>query len=259
MERHSRRPGLLATFALVAALAILAAPPLFAQVITEHFLCYEATEETNERAIPATLDDQFLSPLVTEVHNALYFCNPAEKDGVDIVETTGHLTIYPIAEKLPAFKAKILVTNQLDPDPQEWKIVGPKYVAVPTLKNTTPVTGDVDALELILSHFTCYEASGKRLKVSPEVSDQFIGPVEVLVHVPQIFCDPAEKTIDLATDVVTPIVADEQPLACYKITPSEAPDKADSTPTIRNQFETDTLKIGPWKWLCVPSVKTHPS
>ena len=221
---------------------------------TDHFACYEAIEGSANAPIAISMTDECGITLTDiDASTALDICNPARKrvglviTGVD--EPEAHLTFYEITQKLPANRRKIEVNNQFGP--QTLRVAAPKLIAVPTVKNDE---GTLSSVEDDLSHFTCYEASGKRLLVNAGIQDQFhpAGFENILVHAPQFFCSPAEKTRGTVT---TDIARDEDHLVCYKVTPSLTPDGFSSV-TIENQFESDTLTIGPLHLLCVPSEAT---
>lgn len=225
---------------------------------TDHFACYEATDRNPNAPQSITLDDQFDGTLSAEAMTALEFCNPVAKtvgtSTTPIDEPNAHLTFYELTQNLRAVRRKVVVSNQFGVE-QTLRVAAPRIVAVPTLKNGEGTTNDLGDL----SHFTCYEASGKRLNVSAGLQDQFhTGPETILVHAPQYFCNPAEKTHGSTT---TAIARDEDHLVCYKVTPSNAPPSEFSTVTVENQFEgfdltpDEVFEIGPLHFLCVPSEK----
>lgn len=221
---------------------------------TDHFACYEAIEGSANTPFTLSLTDECGITLSdVEASTALEICNPTRKrvgtviTGVEEIEA--HLTFYELTQKLPANRRRVAINNQFGP--QTLRVAAPKLVAVPTVKNDE---GTLASVEDDLSHFTCYEASGKRLLVNAGIQDQFHpnGFENILIHAPQYFCSPAEKTRGTET---TPIVRDEDHLVCYKVTPSLTP-PGFSTVTIENQFDDDTLTIGPLHYLCVPSEVT---
>jgi hypothetical protein len=216
---------------------------------TDHFTCYEAIEDDAGTSATVSLEDQWQTLTDVGVSNILEFCNPTAKTVGEVTtpieEPEAHLAFYELTQKLSSIKKRVTVDNQFGV--QVLRVAAPKLVAVPTVKNNV---GDLGGVERDLSHFTCYEASGKRVLVPANVTDQFQSK-DILVHVPQYFCLPAEKTVGTT---VTPIVRDEDHLVCYKVTPSELVESS-PTPSIENQFETDVLKIGPLHYLCVPSEK----
>jgi hypothetical protein len=216
---------------------------------TDHFTCYEAIEDDAGTSATVTLDDQWQTLTNVGVSNILEFCNPTEKtvdeSTTTIEEPEAHLAFYELTQKLPSIKKRVTIDNQFGQ--QVLRVAAPKLLAVPTVKNEVGDLGDVEGE---LSHFTCYEASGKRVLAPANIADQF-QTKDILVHVPQYFCLPAEKT---RGTTVTEIARDEDHLVCYKVTPSESP-PGPPTPSIENQFETDNLKIGPLHFLCVPSEK----
>ncbi len=230
---------------------ILAAPNL--QGGTDHFMCYEAIEDDAGTSVTISLTDQWQTLSNVQAANILEFCNPAEKTfntvTTPIAEENAHLAFYELTQKLPSIQKRVTIRNQLSANDQVLRVAAPKFVGVPTVKNGV---GDLGTVERELSHFTCYEASGKRLLAPVTLSDQFFQSKEALVHAPQYFCLPAEKT--RGTEV-TPEARAEDHLVCYKVTPSEEPGEAVTSPSIENQFETDVLKIGPLHYLCVPSEK----
>lgn len=224
---------------------------------TDHFACYEATDLNANAPIPISLDDQFAGILSVDAMTALYFCNPVAKtfngSTIAINEPTAHLTFYELTQKIRATHRKVVINNQFGQ--QTLQVAAPDIVAVPTLKNGEGTARDLDNL----SHFTCYEASGKRLNVSVGLQDQFhTAPEAILVHAPQYFCNPAEK---IHNGITTGIARNEDHLVCYKVTPSNAPPAAFTTVTVENQFEgfnltpPEVFDIGPLHFLCVPSEK----
>jgi len=269
MERHSRRLALSAAFGLAAALVMMfglsgvaaaQGPPPG----TDHFLCYEATETTPNPPITISLDDQFGPPVTVQAATALEICNPTAKtvlvDGVPvttpIVEEDLHLTLYELTHKLPTTRRRVVVNNQFG-EGQTLRTAALRVVAVPTLKND-PTGNERDLTDI--SHFACYEATGRRVLVEADVDDQFQDPAAtILVHAPHFFCNPAVKI--RAGFPPTTIKTDEDHLVCYKVTPSENPPGVTSV-TAENQFEGfvadgggDTFQIGPLHFLCVPSQK----
>lgn len=260
MERHSRRLALSAALAAAAVIMFGLSGVAAAQLSggTDHFKCYEAQEQTFDFAIDISVNDQFFGEeefLASQAGDAVMFCNPVLTKtigGGDPEDTSDeeelHLALYPLAQKRSAVRKRIEITNQLNNfAPQRLSVVGPKFIAVPTIKNNDEPTGNQD-----LSHFTCYEASGKRVNVNASLVDQF-HTEEVLIHAPALFCNPATK---VRGTVTTEPETDEDHLVCYKITPSEAPPATFSTVEIDNQFDTDeTLNIGPSKLVCLPSTK----
>ena len=217
---------------------------------TDHFACYEAIPQNPHPPVTISLTDACNFTVTgVQAFTPLEICNPAAKtvDGFEtpITEEEAHLTFYELTQKLSAKRRKVVVNNQFGP--QTLRVAAPKLVAVPTVKNGI---GDLGTVERELSHFTCYEASGKTVLVSADIQDQFqTAPDNILVHAPQYFCSPTEKT--RGTDV-SAIARDEDHLVCYKVTPSLTPTGVSSV-TIENQFESNTLTIGPLHFLCAPS------
>jgi hypothetical protein len=262
MSRHVHRFSVIGgTIAI--ALLILGASGAVAQPAppdlnggTDHFACYEAVGGGPNTPITVSLTDECGITLTDiDASNSLEICNPASKtvDGVitDIEEPEAHLTFYEITQKLPANRRRVVVNNQFGV--QTLRVAAPRLIAVPTVKNDE---GDLARVEDELSHFTCYEASGKRILVSAGIQDQFHpdGAENILVHAPHFFCSPTEKT--RGTDT-SPIARDEDHLVCYKVTPSLTPPGVLPV-TVENQFETDTLTVGPLHFLCVPSEAACP-
>jgi hypothetical protein len=217
---------------------------------TDHFTCYEGIPQNPNPPVTISLTDACGRTLTgVQAATLLEICNPAEKnvngDVTPITEEEAHLAFYQLTQKLPANRRRVTVNNQFGP--QTLRVAAPRLVAVPTVKNGA---GTLASVEDDLSHFTCYEASGKTVLVNASVQDQFqTVPDNILVHAPQYFCSPAEKT--RGTDT-TPTVRDEDHLVCYKVTPSLTPAGVSSV-TIENQFESNTVTIGPLHFLCVPS------
>lgn len=224
---------------------------------TDHFACYEAIDRNPNEPIGITVDDQFAGTITAEASTALEFCNPAAKTvgqiTTPIEEPNAHLTFYELTQKLRATRRTVVVSNQFGQ--QTLRVAAPRIIAVPTLKN-----GEGDIRDLTdISHFLCYEASGKRLNISAGIQDQFrTAPEPILVHAPQYFCNPAEKTRGTET---SDIANNEDHLVCYKVTPSNAPPGEFSSVTVENQFEgfdlttPESFEVGPLHFLCVPSEK----
>jgi len=217
---------------------------------TDHFTCYDVIEQNLHPPATISLTDECNVTLTgVQAFTPLQICNPVAKTvgGVvtPITEPEAHLTLYELTQKLPANPRKVVVNNQFGP--QTLRVAAPKLIAVPTVKNGEGTLSDV---ERELSHFTCYEASGKRILVSAAIQDQFLFASEdILVHAPVYFCSPTEKT--RGTDV-TPIARNEDHLVLYKVTPSLTPPNI-PTVTNENQFESNILTIGPLHFLGVPS------
>lgn len=183
---------------------------------TDHFTCYEAIEDNAGTSVTISLTDQWQTLTNVGVSNILEFCNPTEKTTFNaagashvttITEEDAHLAFYELTQKLPSIRKRVTITNQFNNGAEQvLRVAAPKLVAVPTVKNNV---GNLDDVEEALSHFTCYEASGKRILENVTLDDQFDGSVEGLVHGPHYFCLPAAKTLG----TVTPIAADEDHLA----------------------------------------------
>jgi len=272
MRRHSRQLFVAELLAL-AVTGMTFAPAAVAQpgppgFGTDHFLCYEATESNPNTPITISLDDQFCAEEDPEgrfclanvsAMTALEFCNPTSKDvfghpPVDIEEPNAHLTFYELTQKLPAARTKVVVENQFGR--QTLRVAAPRLVAVPTLKNGEGDEGDLGDI----NHFTCYEASGKRVLVEADVEDQFRpdAPLTILVHSPHFLCNPTVKS---RGSEESPVPDENDHLVCYKVTPSENPPGTTSV-SVENQFEGfvadeagDTFQIGPLHFLCAPSHK----
>jgi len=220
---------------------------------TDHFTCYDVIEQNLHPPATISLTDECNVTLTgVQAFTPLQICNPVAKTvgGVvtPITEPEAHLTLYELTQKLPSNPRRVVVNNQFGR--QTLRVAAPKLIAVPTVKNGIGTLRDV---ENELSHFTCYEAAGKKLLVSAAIQDQFIAASadseDILIHAPVYFCSPAEKTN--GTDVF-PTARNEDHLVLYKVTPSLTPPNV-STVTALNQFESNILTIGPLHFLAVPS------
>lgn len=217
---------------------------------TDHFACYEGIPQNPNPPVTVSLTDACGRTLTdVQASSLLEICNPAEKnvngDVTPITEEQAHLAFYQLTQKLPANRRRVTVNNQFGR--QTLRVAAPRLIAVPTVKNNGDTLTNV---ERDLSHFTCYEASGKTVLVNAAIRDQFqTAPDNILVHAPQYFCSPAEKTNGT---VVTPTARNEDHLVCYKVTPSLTPPGVSSV-TIQNQFESNTVTIGPLHFLCAPT------
>jgi hypothetical protein len=219
---------------------------------TDHFACYEAIPQNPHPPVTISLTDACNLTLTgVQAFTPLAMCNPAAKTvagrpPAESKEPNAHLTFYELTQKLPANRRKVVVNNQFGQ--YTLRVAAPKLIAVPTVKNGI---GDLGNVERELSHFTCYEASGKTVLVKAGIQDQFHAASEnILVHAPQYFCSPAEKTV--GNNQPTDIEQNEDHLVCYKVTPSLTPPGVSSV-TIENQFESNTLTVGPLHFLCAPS------
>lgn len=220
---------------------------------TDHFACYEAIESNPNAPITISLADACGDTLTNvSAMSLLEICNPVAKTvgtvTTQINEPDAHLAFYELNQRLPANRRRVSVNNQFGP--QILRVAAPRLVAVPTVKNNA---GTLASVENDLSHFTCYEASGKRILVNAGLEDQFhpAGPETILVHAPQFFCSPAVKT--RTGENPSDIAQNEDHLVCYKVTPSLTPDGFSSV-EIDNQFDTNEIvTIGPLHFLCVPS------
>ena len=145
------------------------------------------------------------------------------------------------------------------------------------------------------NHFRCYIVSRQTPQPAEAVTleDQFTtDPVPVMVGEPVMICPPTAKTVGEETFPIedeqehyvvytapalqpgregarrghvpdrrrgTPsgLLRDPRELACYEIHGNQKTQQF--TVGVKNQFETDTFRTGPWEILCAPSEKTLPA
>jgi len=192
------------------------------------------------------------------VHQAVKFCNPVQKTYnntiTPITNPNGHLTFYKFdhdafegSNEEPA--RSVQVQNQFGT--QTLTVTEAQFLAVPTEKNSlaTPCAGAVPDPTCTLSHFWCYQATGKAVSATVNLQDQFRTQNGVQLAQPALFCNPVQKVHGTQT---FPILDTQDHLVCYNITRQDFKKNI----AIVNQFETNkTLQVGADRFLCVPSLK----
>ena len=98
-------------------------------VNSTHFQCYRVSQQKPLKPTQVKLADQF-GKWAPKLGNALFLCNPVEKNGEPMKDKVTHLTCY----QLPAKNAgkKVLVTHQLGE--QVLKVGGTMILCLPSLK-----------------------------------------------------------------------------------------------------------------------------
>jgi hypothetical protein len=207
-------------------------------VVGDHYLCYAARDVTvpgpPQDPPGVQLQDQFgtvnANPLPAD-----RLCNPAGKDGSTIRDQQTHLKRYRIPG---AFAPRnVRVDNQFGIF--LLTLTGPKYLLVPTSKNTeqqpNPAAPEFE-------HYQCYTA-----RRTPRVGDQF-GDQGNIVIFNWILCAPAKKVHGTNTfNIKRP----GRHLLCYPINIT-APTR---TVQAVNQFGFEALELTAKREFCVPSTK----
>jgi cysteine-rich repeat protein len=194
-----------------------------------------------------TLEDQFETKLTTVMWPD-FFCNPVDKNGKGINDSTAHLTCYKIKDARGQAR---LERQDVEVEDQFGKLTltvrKTEALCVPSEKVEVPSA-------LNLNHFKCYqgrEAIGtpKFVRQRLDLEDQF-GSVTVTVLKPEALCNPVDKN---GAGITNP----DTQMTCYKIVPRGFPPKPDVN--VRNQFEENTLMIVSRRTLCVPTLEEPPT
>jgi hypothetical protein len=218
---------------------LLLASTAGAQVPLDHFMCYPVSGPNVNT--PVQLEDQFdkMHGIIENVTvtRPNYFCNPTMKifEGVvtNIVDRTAHLKWYRIVTtKVP--EHKIVVRNQFGAN-QTLSVGQPRWLAVPTQKDTLPRPEDLD-------HFKCYPAKGPSISKPVTLEDQFERDKDFTVLRPVRFCNPVVKRHGT---VVVNIRHPEAHLVCYDVARQFR---------ATNQFGVENLLVRKMD-VCVPSQK----
>jgi hypothetical protein len=193
------------------------------------------------------LADQFGTATV-DVTRPDRFCNPADKNGEGIGESTVHGMCYRISES-GFTKRNVLVQNQFGD--QTLRVIRPETLCLPAGKNgVTPAT-ETD-------HFKCYKVRGKGFtERTVTAADQFESKTTRVIK-PRLLCNPVDKNGGGILDETCHLV-------CYQIrdTPGQPPFSPQDV-TVEDQFTTDEDELQTFTGdcrkvahLCVPSFKTE--
>jgi hypothetical protein len=222
--RRVLRPLLVLAAAILVAVPSIAAPPSQPPNL-DHFRCYPVLNSQLPLIFVVTLKDQF--DRADDPGDQFFtgfplrFCNPVAKTPVDrgpgmgppghISDPDHHLTLYGLVPVRTRTELtwRVQVENQFGR--QTLSVLDARGLMVPTHKmepGLDPPEG--------LNHFKCYRASGRKIQVVVTLEDQF-ETTEVLTAQPEVFCNPAEKTVGRTT---TPVEDPDAHLVCYEIKPT---------------------------------------
>ena len=98
-------------------------------VNSTHFQCYRVSQQKPLKPTQVKLADQF-GKWAPKLGNALFLCNPVEKNGEPMKDKVTHLTCYQIPAKNAG--KKVLVTHQLGE--QVLTVGGMVMLCLPSLK-----------------------------------------------------------------------------------------------------------------------------
>ena len=211
---------------------------------SDHLKFYVVDFETAPQIVQEVqLEDQFVTINAT-VGYPILFGNPVEKVHDDEVTPISdpdlHYTLYVLEYEQEPESWRVTINNQFGND-QQLTIIGPAYLAVPTLKE-----GHEDPA--CLKHFLVYEVFETEFpEVDVHLKDEF-GEGDDVVQRPVLFANPVRKTHD---DNVTEIENPNEHLVFYEIqlVPFEKRVQID------NQFGPQTLDLDYTSALAVPSQK----
>jgi hypothetical protein len=217
----------------------------------DHFLIYDA----NGPDAPAVeLIDQFgpQDPNL-DLGSVMWFMPPANKtfgDNIEgMVDPNEHLACYQIPPDEPGLDGlEVFVRNQFCAN-QLLKLDDAVALCVPSERSLEPVP-PAEPQVLDRDHYICYEvlqAEDPNLTVT--LQDEFVGPLETMVHKPEYFCAPVNKNSEGVSNLV-------EHLTCYLIdglTPVNP-----SPLRVRNQFHdwSEIFIDTGAKHVCVPSLKS---
>ncbi len=216
----------------------------------ERFKCYKAktaagTAKFQQRMV--TLADQFESKNTTVV-KPVSICNPVDKDGEGIEDSTAHLACYKIKDVSGQSKLtprNVTTENQFGTE--TLTATKADTLCVPSEKDGQPSA-------LNLDHFKCYKArtatgAAKFQQRTVSLTDQFESKNTTALR-PVSICNPVDKNGE-------GIKSSLGHLECYRIKDVKGQPKFSRRDvTAKNQFDTETLTVTKSGMLCVPSLKT---
>lgn len=233
-------------------LAALGLTVLFVLVIfncngtyTDHFKVYLAKGLTPIKEFQVKLKDQFdKQPLSATVFNVNFFANPVSKNEGKINDANAHLTWYQIRQ-IAVQPRSVEFQNQFGR--QQCELGEADYLLVPTQKMEPG-----SAMPKKLNHFKAYKVlNSDDLNRQVILVDQFDKKLQqkesAVVSKLLYFCTPVEKNNE-------PIFDKENHLAVYLIK-SIGSEHLPLNILIKNQFETDSLRVEKSYMLAVPSKK----
>lgn len=196
---------------------------------------------------PVVLGDQF-GVYTHDVNELVMFANPVEKqldDGTvsPINDPRLHYAWWRISPH--PFDRLVAATNQFGD--QTFRIGEPRFLWNPATKNEPGIDPP------LANHYKCYDCIGAPIERVVTLTDQF-GVWQTMVHIPLLFCNPAEKAVPGAPQY--PIVDPRQHYVCYEF---------DADPQTYTAFFTDQflreqqVALGPSDLLCVPTDKVDPT
>jgi cysteine-rich repeat protein len=216
--------------------------------VFDHFKCYKSTDAKSPPFTPVTVTvtDQF-EQKTTLVKKPSLFCNPVNKNGEGIGDTTAHLVCYDVKDTKGQTKfagRNVEVGNQFGT--VQLRATKAGLLCVPSEANGVPSS-------LLIDHVKCYKASDlKNPKFTPltaTLADAFESKLTT-VKKPAWLCNPADKNGE-------GVLAPANHLACYTIKDVPQQEKfPGATVQTENQFGASSLKVTKAHALCVPSTKT---
>jgi hypothetical protein len=232
-------------------------PPSFA---LDDFLCYRATTTKGTpkfEPLEVSLADQFEDKFF-DVKKPVSLCNPASKDGGEIIDPDTHLKGYKIKKSKGEVKHErqtgIKVINRFG----ELFVdtIKPDRLLVPTAKSLTKPVDPPDPEAHDVDHYKCYNVKiskgtdkfPKGIRVS--IKDQFGQPKLYDVKRPSRLCIPVDKNGEGIKDPDTHLM-------CYKVKPARGEPRHEKVTGIftNNQFGPEQLDTEKEEELCVPSMK----
>lgn len=243
MRKRTLVPVLALTASVVAVLVLVfgSASGQPGAVPGDHYLCYEAVDETvpPQNPPPVTLLDQFEQGLF-DPGVADRLCTPASKlfEGAffPVTDPVTHLKRYPITRQTPFQRRTVHVQNQFGH--YVLRVISADWLLVPTTKGRDQEPPPPNPAAPGFEHYKCYKA-----RQEPRVDDQF-GSRRVAIWT-AFLCTPVQKNEE-------PIRNPDRHLLCYKVpqTPFVANVLAN------NQFGLERLRLVKHREFCVPSKKT---
>jgi hypothetical protein len=219
--------------------------------ILDHFKCYKLRAGSGFSRPQMDVSDQFESKN-TQLMRASRFCNPVDKNGEGIIDSTAHIMCYQ-ARDVPGQdrfdRKRVQITNQFGS--QELNVVKTEAVCLPATKNLV-------AAQTAVSPFKCYQVTQQAgahafPKTDVTLTDQFETKTHTIIR-PFLLCNPADVD-DLP---------EQNPschLVCYKF--KEVFGQANFVPedvTIEDEINSGTVTAlsavcSRAALLCVPSLK----
>jgi EGF domain-containing protein len=208
--------------------------------VIDHYKCYDAQTKKGTTFIKqnVTLADEFRS-ISTKAERPVSLCNPVNKNGEGIADSTAHLECYKLTDK--PFTTRF-VTTQDQFGALTLEVKNPATLCVPSEK-------DGVASSLNINHFECYTAHTKAgtpafQKRNVTLVDQYAS-VTAKVDVPAQLCNPVNKN---GEGIPNP----SNHLVCYNLKDVKPAFTARDAQT-SNQFGSETLSVMKDGTLCVPS------